>query len=97
MEVEQVFSMLKTGALYMKAIETTATIDESGKFILDKSLGQHKPQQVRVIVLFSDDDDVDPDETPTEVVVEGIRQGLHEALTGQTIPLSKMWEGIDGE
>ncbi len=32
----------------MKAIETTATIDESGKFILDKSLGQHKPQQVRL-------------------------------------------------
>jgi hypothetical protein len=89
--------MLKTGALYMKAIETTATIDESGKFILDKSLGQHKPQQVRVIVLFSEDDEIDPDETPTEVVLEGIRQGLHEALTGKTIPLAKMWEDIDGE
>ncbi len=78
----------------MKAIETTATIDESGKFILDKSLGQHKPQQVRVIVLFADEDD---GETPTEVLLEGICQGLHEALTGKTIPLSKMWEGIDGE
>jgi hypothetical protein len=92
----QVFSMLNTGAIYMKAIETTATIDKSGKFILDKPLGQHKPQQVRVIVLFSEDDEVDPDETPTEVVIEGIRQGLHEALTGKTIPLAKMWKGIDG-
>jgi hypothetical protein len=81
----------------MKAIETTATINEIGEFVLDKSFGGYKPQQVRVILLFSEDDEVDPDETPTEVVVEGIRQGLHEALTGKTIPLSKMWEGIDVE
>ncbi|MGG6263425.1 hypothetical protein ACQ4M3_03595 [Leptolyngbya sp. AN03gr2] len=39
----------------------------------------------------------DPDETPTEVVIEGIHQGLHEAFTGQTIPLSQMWDGIDAE
>jgi hypothetical protein len=81
----------------MKAIETTATINEVGEFILDKSIGNYKPQQVRVIVLFSEDDEIDPDETPTEVVIEGIRQGLYEALTGKTIPLSKMWEGIDAE
>ena len=81
----------------MKAIETTATINEVGEFILDESLGRHRPQQVRVIVLFSEDDEIDPDETPTAVVIEGIRQGLHEALTGKTIPLSKMWEGIDAE
>jgi hypothetical protein len=46
---------------------------------------------------FSEDDEVDLDQTPTEVVVKGIRQGLHEALSGQAIPLSKMWEGIDAE
>ncbi len=38
-----------------------------------------------------------PDETPTEEVIEGIRQGLREALAGQTIPLSEMWAGIDAE
>lgn len=36
----------------------------------------------------------DPDDTPDEIVIEGIRQGLKEAFTGQTIPLSQMWEGI---
>ena len=46
---------------------------------------------------MSEDDEADPDETPTEIAIEGIRQGLHEALTGQTIPLSAMWEGIDAE
>ncbi|BAS57151.1 MULTISPECIES: type II toxin-antitoxin system RelN family antitoxin [Leptolyngbya] len=39
----------------------------------------------------------DPDETPTETVIEGIHQGLYEALTGQTIPLSQMWDGIDAD
>ncbi|MTJ49262.1 hypothetical protein [Dolichospermum sp. UHCC 0259] len=37
------------------------------------------------------------EETPTEIVIEGIRQGIKEALSGQTIPLSQMWEGIDAE
>ncbi len=39
----------------------------------------------------------DPDETPTEVALEGIHQGLQEAFTGQTLPLSQMWEGIDAD
>ena len=81
----------------MKAIETTATINESGQLTLDKSLGFIKPQRVRVIVLLSEEDDAEEDETPTEIVIDGIRQGLHEALTGQTIPLSQMWSGIDAE
>lgn len=81
----------------MKAIETTATINESGQLTLDKSLESIKPQRVRLIVLISEDDETDPDETPTEIVIEGIHQGLREALIGQTIPLSAMWEGIDAE
>jgi hypothetical protein len=41
-----------------------------------------------------EDDELDPDETPDEVVIEGIVQGLREAFTGKTIPLSEMWEEI---
>ena len=37
------------------------------------------------------------EETPTEIVIEGIHQGIKEALSGQTIPLSQIWEGIDAE
>lgn len=81
----------------MKAIETTATINESGQLTLDKSLGVIKPQRVRVIVLLTEEDEAEEDETPTEIVIDGIRQGLHEALTGQTIPLSQMRSGIDAE
>ena len=46
---------------------------------------------------MSEEEDIDPDETPNSIAIEGIRQGLQEALSGQTIPLSKMWEGIDVE
>lgn len=81
----------------MKAIETTATIDESGQLTLDRTLGAVEPQRVRVIILMEDSSNGDPDETPSEIAIEGIRQGLREALSGKTIPLSKMWEGIDAE
>ena len=57
------------------------------------SLEVTKPQRVRFIVLLSEY----LDETPTEIAVEGIHQGIREALSGQTIPLSKMWDGIDRE
>ena len=39
----------------------------------------------------------DPDNTPNEVILEGLREGLQQALSGQTIPLSQMWDGIDAE
>ncbi|MEM7714398.1 MAG: hypothetical protein AAF349_12635 [Cyanobacteria bacterium P01_A01_bin.68] len=82
----------------MKAIETTATINENGELTLDYSLEVTKPQRVRVIVLLSEDEEVnDSDETPTEEAIEGIHEGIKEALSGQTIPLSKMWDGIDRE
>jgi predicted transcriptional regulator len=39
----------------------------------------------------------DPDDTPDEVVLEGLREGLQQALNGKTLPLSQMWDGIDAE
>ena len=32
---------------------------------------------------MTEDDEIDFDETSTEIVAQGIRQGLHEALIGQ--------------
>lgn len=79
----------------MKAIEATATIDEKGQLTLDQSLEIRQPQRVRVIVLFSEDSEIDPDDTPTETAIANIRQGLQEAFTGQTIPIEQMWDDID--
>lgn len=81
----------------MKAIETTATIDEQGQLSLDRPLMVNPNQRVRVIVLISEADEPDPDDTPDVVVLEGLKEGLEEALAGQTIPVANMWDGIDAE
>ena len=39
----------------------------------------------------------DPDDDPTETVIEGIRQGWHEAMTGQTYPIAQLWDEIDAD
>jgi hypothetical protein len=81
----------------MKAIETTATINDSGQLTLDNPLDLTQSRRVRVIVLIPDENEPDPDETPDTTIREGIYQGLQEAFSGQTIPLSQMWEGIDAD
>ncbi|MEG5057102.1 hypothetical protein QUB60_03220 [Microcoleus sp. A2-C5] len=43
--------------------------------------------RVRVIVLA--------DEEPLKSAEDCFRQGWHEAMTGETVPLSELWEGID--
>ena len=42
-------------------------------------------------------DPSDPGDTPDEVILEGLREGLQQALNGQTIPLSQMWDGINAK
>jgi hypothetical protein len=37
------------------------------------------------------------DSEPLKSAEECFRQGWHEAMTGQTIPLSELWDGIDTE
>lgn len=44
-------------------------------------------RRVRVIVLA--------DEEPLKSTEDCFRQGWHEAMTGETVPLSELWEGID--
>jgi len=81
----------------MKAIETTATINDQGQLSLDFPLEVGSNRRVRVIVLIAEADDLDPEDTPDDVVLEGLREGLQEALAGQIIPVSQMWDGIDAE
>jgi len=38
-----------------------------------------------------------PDSEPLKSAEDCFRQGWHEAMTGQTIPLSELWDGIDAE
>ena len=84
----------------MKAFEVTGTIDEKGQLLLDQPLTAENADPVRIIVLFEepiDESEEDPDDTPVEEVKASLRRALQEAKTGQRIPLSQMWEGIDIE
>ncbi|NJO59281.1 MAG: hypothetical protein HC836_13480 [Richelia sp. RM2_1_2] len=83
----------------MKAIEVTGKIDQYGNLILDEPIqGTTYPHQVRVIVLVPEDaEDIDPDDTPVEEIKASLKRALHQAKTGQRLPLSQMWEGIDAE
>ncbi len=82
----------------MKAIKVMATIDEEGKLALDKPLMIDKNSRVEVIVLIPETVDIDEsiDETKT-TIIEDFRQAWHEAMTGKTIPVSQIWEGIDDD
>lgn len=42
-------------------------------------------------------EEVDPDDTPVEEIKASLRRALQQAKTGQRLPLSQMWEGIDAE
>jgi hypothetical protein len=79
----------------MKAIETTGKIDDRGMLCIDRPLSLVNHSHVRIIVLVSENTDIDRDNDPIETVIKGIQQGFHEAITGQTLPLSQLWDGID--
>lgn len=83
----------------MKAVKVMATIDGEGKLILDDPLMIHKYSRVEVIVLIPEeteiDEDKDEDDQTKEEILENFRQAWHETMTGKTIPVSQIWEGID--
>lgn len=84
----------------MKAIETTGTLDEKGQLFLDRPIENSAPVKVRVILLFpevTEEIEPDPDDTPVEEIKASLRRALQQAKSGQRIPLSQMWEGIDVE
>jgi hypothetical protein len=78
----------------MKAIKATGTIDEQGQLFLDNPLTSDKNSRVEVIVLIQGSEDDHSDITKAEIL-DDFRQAWHEAMTGQVIPVSQLWEGLE--
>jgi hypothetical protein len=76
----------------MKALKVMATIDEQGQLILDHPLMVDKNSRVEVIVLISEEEAQD---TSQAEILADFRQAWHEAMTGQTIPVSQLWEELE--
>jgi hypothetical protein len=75
----------------MKALKAMATINEQGQITLDHPLLNNKNSRVEVIVLIPES----TEEFTKEEIVSDFRQAWHEAMTGQTIPVSQLWEGLE--
>ncbi len=81
----------------MKAIKATGNINEQGQLYLDHPLINNKNSRVEVIVLISEEsEDSETDQTKEEIL-EDLRQAWHEAMIGQTIPVSQIWDDIEGD
>ncbi|MCT7991585.1 MULTISPECIES: hypothetical protein [Oscillatoriales] len=81
----------------MKAVEVMGKIDDKGQLLLDEPLDIKSESRVKVILLISDEDDLDPDDTPAEEIKASLIRALQDAKAGRRIPLEQMWEGIDAE
>ena len=79
----------------MKAIKVMGTIDEDGQLTLDNPITTDKNSRVEVIVLIREAAEIDENDTSKEVIIEDFRQAWHEAQSGQTIPASQIWDGIE--
>ena len=82
----------------MKAIKVMGRIDERGQLTLEKPLLIDTKEQVEVIVLIPETADIDGvDDEPKAQILDDFRQAWQEAMTGKTIPVSQLWEGIDDD
>lgn len=79
----------------MKALKIMATIDEQGQLTLDRPLKDNINSRVEVIVLIPEESEIEEKEQSKAELIQDFRQAWHEAMTGQTIPVSQLWEGIE--
>ncbi|KYC40805.1 hypothetical protein WA1_24585 [Scytonema hofmannii PCC 7110] len=82
----------------MKAYEFPAKITPEGTLEVPEELLDSFPSDrvVRVIVLINEPvEGEEADDNALEFSAESFRQSWHEAITGQTLSLSQLWEGIE--
>ncbi|NCO74203.1 MAG: hypothetical protein GW856_02930 [Cyanobacteria bacterium] len=79
----------------MKAFEVMATLNNDKELLLDDHLDLVTPSRVKVILLVSDENESDPDDTPVEEIKASLRRALQERKEGKTRPISELWERID--
>ncbi|BAU66208.1 unknown protein [Stanieria sp. NIES-3757] len=75
----------------------TLQITKDQVFGLIDQLSPTEQKEILQYIIKKIHSQLDSDDTPDEIVIESIKQGLNEAINGRTIPLSQMWDGIDVE
>ena len=77
----------------MKALKVMGTINDKGQLTLDEPLIIQENRRVEVIVLIPDA--IDENHLSQSEVLADFKQAWHEAMTGQTMPVSQLWEGLE--
>jgi hypothetical protein len=77
------------------AIETNAKVNETGQITLDEPLKLAHNSRIRVIIITSEEEGEEPEDTPIEEIREDLYIGWQQALSGKTNPVSQLWEGMD--
>jgi len=70
-----------------------ASINDQGQLMLDYPLQLETNSRVEVIILVPEPKDVE--ETSKKEVLADFQQAWHEAMTGQTISVTELWEGLE--
>lgn len=79
----------------MKAVKVMATVNEQGQLTLDQPLMIDKSYRVEVIVLIPEPANLEAAEPAKAELLADFRQAWHEAMTGQTIPIAQLWDGLE--
>ncbi|MGJ3246842.1 MAG: hypothetical protein ACFE0I_12300 [Elainellaceae cyanobacterium] len=86
----------------MQAVKVTGKINDQGQLVLDQPLALSENSRVEVIILVQDEAEQDSitfanDEPSKDEILADLKQAWHEAMTGQTIPVSQLWDNLDNE
>ncbi len=76
--------------------EVTGIIDKDGFVTFDEEIEITEPQNVTIIFRATHEDSTAKLKTQQELT-DKIIQGLYEAITGKTVPLSALWDEVDAD
>jgi hypothetical protein len=70
----------------------TLQITKKQVFSLIDQLSPEEQKEILQYLIEKTGNQFDPDDTPDEIVIKNLKEGLKEAINGETIPLSQMWD-----
>lgn len=77
--------------------KVTGTINKDGFVTFDEDIEIREPQHVTIIFTGTNEDSKPALLKTQQELIDDIIQGLHEAITGKTVPLSALWNEVDAD
>ncbi|MBW4671323.1 MAG: hypothetical protein KME60_28850 [Cyanomargarita calcarea GSE-NOS-MK-12-04C] len=77
--------------------QVTGTINKDGFVTFDEEIEITEPQNVTIIFRGTNQDSKPVKLKTQQELTNKIIQGLHEAITGKTVPLSALWDEVDAD